>query len=705
MEEETLKKFKEIRCIMEKTRPRKKFLSIRRPGHKVGVVGDVEPSDIRWLHEDFSEAIEKISFFSPYHTDPEMLYRMVSSCTLCIFTCSGYNPRRLSDMRSRNGFIFEHENLITIIHNLEDSSDREKERILQESPRLVQKKENLFLFSRMEKRSNGKSHIMNDHPPRKSLRRQKRRERQTIVDRNDIISNHHQQKPHTVGPDGRTERPPILERNDIISSDHRQQKPHTVGPDSRTGLRFFKKFFRYDRSQMQKIQSSDTTDLASLDPRGLNTVHGPPPAGDHRDPQSQRPETKAHRVGIFTRASERDYSWLVAMLTSEEFQGHVTNVRSCSISNNIFQKLINDIRDCTFGILYHSKNRGRVNITNVTDSLYDQELETLHMILGKEKVVVLIDDLEDSGEHRKTHILQHQHSIEALAADLLLVSNNDKMDEGRIRVIKSDLMRLLRGPGGHPPHNKEVSRMRSSFQPIPSYSRQPTTDWFHYNTIGGHPLHNKEVSRMPSSFPPMPSYNRQPTTDLVRSHPRASNAKRRPSPYGRNRASLALPRPEMKAHRVGIFTRASERDYSWLVAMLTSEEFQGHVTNVRSCSISNNQFQKLINDIRDCTFGILYHSKNRGRVNITNVTDSLYDEELETLHMILGKENVVVLIDDLEDSGDKRKKRILKDQCSIGALAADLLLVSDNDKMDEGRMEEIKSDLMRLLQGPECSLV
>ncbi|XP_069840802.1 uncharacterized protein [Dendropsophus ebraccatus] len=640
MEEETLKKFKEIRCIMEKTRPRKKFLSIRRPGHKVGVVGDVEPSDIRWLHEDFSEAIEKISFFSPYHTDPEMLYRMVSSCTLCIFTCSGYNPRRLSDMRSRNGFIFEHENLITIIHNLEDSSDREKERILQESPRLVQKKENLFLFSRMEKRSNGKSHIMNDHPPRKSLRRQKRRERQTIVDRNDIISNHHQQKPHTVGPDGRTERPPILERNDIISSDHRQQKPHTVGPDSRTGLRFFKKFFRYDRSQMQKIQSSDTTDLASLDPRGLNTVHGPPPAGDHRDPQSQRPETKAHRVGIFTRASERDYSWLVAMLTSEEFQGHVTNVRSCSISNNIFQKLINDIRDCTFGILYHSKNRGRVNITNVTDSLYDQELETLHMILG-----------------------------------------------------------------GHPPHNKEVSRMRSSFQPIPSYSRQPTTDWFHYNTIGGHPLHNKEVSRMPSSFPPMPSYNRQPTTDLVRSHPRASNAKRRPSPYGRNRASLALPRPEMKAHRVGIFTRASERDYSWLVAMLTSEEFQGHVTNVRSCSISNNQFQKLINDIRDCTFGILYHSKNRGRVNITNVTDSLYDEELETLHMILGKENVVVLIDDLEDSGDKRKKRILKDQCSIGALAADLLLVSDNDKMDEGRMEEIKSDLMRLLQGPECSLV
>lgn len=44
-----------------------------------------------------------------------------------------------------------------------------------------------------------------------------------------------------------------------------------------------------------------------------------------------------------------------------------------------------------------------------------------------------------------------------------------------------------------------------------------------------------------------------------------------------------------------------------------------------------------MDDLSQCTFGILYHTKNRGRVNITDVEEALYDEELETISAELGK--------------------------------------------------------------------
>ncbi|XP_073491181.1 uncharacterized protein [Aquarana catesbeiana] len=96
-----------------------------------------------------------------------------------------------------------------------------------------------------------------------------------------------------------------------------------------------------------------------------------------------------------------------------------------------------------------------------------------------------------------------------------------------------------------------------------------------------------------------------------------------------------------------------------------------------------------MNDLSQCTFGILYHTKNRGRVNITNVNDSLYDEELENLNKILGKDNVFVVIDDLEDNSDQEKTRILENQPSIGMLASDFLLISQKQKADKRQLERI----------------
>ncbi|XP_077303183.1 uncharacterized protein LOC143923399 [Lithobates pipiens] len=133
---------------------------------------------------------------------------------------------------------------------------------------------------------------------------------------------------------------------------------------------------------------------------------------------------------------------------------------------------------------------------------------------------------------------------------------------------------------------------------------------------------------------------------------------------------------------VGIFSRSSTDDYSWLVELLTSEYFRDCIQEVRHCYISSNGFQQFMNDLSQCTFGILYHTKNRGRINITDVTSSLYDEELEYLNRTLGMDNVLVVVDDLEDSSDQEKTRILENQPSIGKLAGDLLLISHTEKAD-----------------------
>ncbi|XP_040211870.1 uncharacterized protein LOC120942950 isoform X4 [Rana temporaria] len=149
------------------------------------------------------------------------------------------------------------------------------------------------------------------------------------------------------------------------------------------------------------------------------------------------------------------------------------------------------------------------------------------------------------------------------------------------------------------------------------------------------------------------------------------------------KTNISIKQQPGKKHITGIFSRSSKEDYSWLVELLTSENFRDSIQDVKPCYISNNGFQRFIDGLSQCTFGILYHTKNRGRINITNVTDSLYDEELECLEQMLGKDNVVVLIDDLEDSSDQEKTRILENQPDIKRLASDLLLISCTQKAEK----------------------
>ncbi|XP_063791212.1 uncharacterized protein LOC134945697 [Pseudophryne corroboree] len=121
-------------------------------------------------------------------------------------------------------------------------------------------------------------------------------------------------------------------------------------------------------------------------------------------------------VGIFSREDYSSYEWLINRVRSVT---GVKDVRNVQITNT-WSHFTAEVPKCSFAILYHSKRRGRVNVTDVTDSLYDRELKHLSDIYGKDRVLVVIDDLTNTSEEEKSRILQLQPSIGTLASNLFL---------------------------------------------------------------------------------------------------------------------------------------------------------------------------------------------------------------------------------------------------------------------------------------------
>ncbi|XP_069591256.1 uncharacterized protein [Ranitomeya imitator] len=164
-------------------------------------------------------------------------------------------------------------------------------------------------------------------------------------------------------------------------------------------------------------------------------------------------------VGVFSREDESTYNWLVKVLVSSR---SVNDVRCVTITNR-FQNFQEETEKCDFGILYHTKKRGRVNVTDVVDSLYDEELRLLCEVYGRNNVLVVIDDLESSSEEEKSRILSHQQSIGKFALDLFLFSSADKANlygsgyQSSVSALRSleEMKRIIKGakhrastPGG-----------------------------------------------------------------------------------------------------------------------------------------------------------------------------------------------------------------------------------------------------------------
>ncbi|KAM4026517.1 uncharacterized protein ACNLHF_026746 [Anomaloglossus baeobatrachus] len=147
---------------------------------------------------------------------------------------------------------------------------------------------------------------------------------------------------------------------------------------------------------------------------------------------------------------------------------------------------------------------------------------------------------------------------------------------------------------------------------------------------------------------------------------------------------------------VGVFSREDESSYRWLVDVLVSSRCMDDVR----CVTITNTFQKFMEETDKCDFAILYHSKKRGRVNVTNVVDSLYDDELQYLHNVYGRNNVLVVIDDLDISSEEEKSRILNHQPSIGEFALDLFIFSSNDKANlYRRANQSLEEMKRIIRG------
>ncbi|XP_071978148.1 uncharacterized protein [Engystomops pustulosus] len=165
-------------------------------------------------------------------------------------------------------------------------------------------------------------------------------------------------------------------------------------------------------------------------------------------------------VGVCSREEVSCYQWLVVYLLS---LSAVRDVRTVTITNR-FQNFQDEVSKCDFAILYHSKRRGRLNITDVTDSLYDEELQHLSIVFGKKKVLVVLDDLENSSEEEKSRILSHQQSIQRLAQDLFLFSTEDKAS--------------LSGPNASPGANRSLEDMKRIIEGYGANRRD------HYGTPG-----------------------------------------------------------------------------------------------------------------------------------------------------------------------------------------------------------------------------
>ncbi|CAH2308190.1 Hypothetical predicted protein [Pelobates cultripes] len=131
---------------------------------------------------------------------------------------------------------------------------------------------------------------------------------------------------------------------------------------------------------------------------------------------------------------------------------------------------------------------------------------------------------------------------------------------------------------------------------------------------------------------------------------------------------------------VSVTSRAAQNNAAWFMNHLKSHRYRGLLGQVTYLPISNSNAKEWKSGVKDTTFAILYHTKCQGRINLTDVTDSIYDKELKYMSEKLGKQNVLVVVDDLEKSDNEESLRILQNQPSISKWARDLLLFNDKEK-------------------------
>ncbi|KAM5151630.1 uncharacterized protein ACMZJ9_009861 [Mantella aurantiaca] len=339
---------------------------------------------------------------------------------------------------------------------------------------------------------------------------------------------------------------------------------------------------------------------------------------------------KREVMGITSRAPQSNFQWLMDFV--ERNCSDLFQVKHFPITNTNKLQWEQQVRECSAVTLYHTKHQGRLNITDVEGALYDEELTFLNRTLGRGKVLVLLDDMDDISEEKKKSILMTQPALERLSSHLILIPENNKSQAAanKLREFQALISEGVR-TSQRGEESSSGSRFLSSFTAkLPSITSKANTQ-------------SKPRSQSDPTF------------------------------------------------RIGIFSRAAESNYTWLAESLKADGPMRSV-DIKAVYISNN-YNAFSSELKKYQFAILYHTKKQGRLNITDVTDSLYDRELREMSEFLGKENVIVVVDDLQNSESKDKERILECQPSICEFARGLFLFTENEKHTK-TLESIK-DIIR----------
>ncbi|XP_040211865.1 uncharacterized protein LOC120942948 [Rana temporaria] len=595
------------------------------PGYVIGMLTTLQQSDIAWIDAELrrgGEHIKEIKYVNVSNIKTKDFDKALSDSTFCLYILTEQKWKTILSPTERKKALasFGKKKPIVLIVDMIDSSDEEKNRIIKDQPKIKDYMMDLFLFKRIEE----KSEIPQDSGIGQGSTSFQGGSLENKLPEENL--DQHRNPYHLPQPAAKGG---SLERN--VPGENLDQYKHLPyrlpQPADSGGFQ--------NQLPAPKPDQYRTPSYRLPKPAG---------AGLHTE-TTQRSLDRKHTVGIFSRSREQDYAWLVRLL-KEVFQDVVGDVKCCSVSNNGQQQLMDDLSQCTFGILYHTKNRGRVNITDVEEALYDEELETISAELGRRNIIVVVDDLEEdmSSELEKTLILRAQPRINKLACELFLISVPEKANtlilSTKLKPLKfifeGDYASLKIQNTGSPDHHSHPPSPR----PVPPYPENGAGD------------------NHPPNLHPVPPYTENG----------AGNA----SPV-QSRERIPSAATVSSKSTVAIFSKSEESDYAWLSLQLSSIGL-----DVRSYKISSsNQPQETA---FQCKLVILYHNMHDGKLRLTDAKDAMYHEELEMLSIKFGKRRVIVVIDDLVDSDDKIKSQVLERQPSTGRFARDLFLFSMKEK-------------------------
>ncbi|XP_040295703.1 centrosomal protein of 162 kDa-like isoform X5 [Bufo bufo] len=361
-------------------------------------------------------------------------------------------------------------------------------------------------------------------------------------------------------------------------------------------------------------------------------------------------------VGISSRSSEEDLRWLMEFIRGT-FLELVSDVKYLPITNNNFLEWKDEMRRCSVGILYHTKRHGRINIVDVDGALYHDELQSLYNTLGKSKVLVVVDDLENCSDSERERILDTQSSLRHRSSQLLLFPETGKIEEAKKK--KEEFLKFLGNNAGGEDLQVNTKNPEGGLIWKSIKDRIPGASFF---SSGFSPFSSHQNSRETSSDPKQ------------------------------NYLSKGLGGKRKSRLKVIIFSRSAQSNYEWLMEWLKTKCVMRPI-DVHAFCITNNS-TRFYSELPNCSFAILYHTQKQGRLNVTDVTDSLYNEELKELSAFLGRENVIVVIDDLQNTDYTKKNQILRNQPSISRLAWDLYLFNELKKNPENL-----KDIQRILMG------